>query len=74
MICELYAHNLPFMSHVGFVLDHDKSAWQVRIVKAESVYPVSQVNVAVDPYVVPLVYVDKPFATASTAPQSTIIT
>ena len=74
MMYELYAHNLPFMSHVGFVLDHVLSSWQVRIVKAESVYPVSQLNVAVDPYVVPLVYVGEPLSTASTSPQSTIIT
>ena len=74
MMYELYAHNLPFMSHVGFVLDHEESSWHSRVVRAEIVYPVSQVNDAVDPYVVPLVYVGEPFATASTTPQSTTIT
>ena len=40
--------NLPFILHVGVALLHVLSALHVRVVDAEIVYPVLQLNVATD--------------------------
>ena len=61
---------VPFIMHVGSVLLQLVSAWHIRVVAADRVYPVSQLNVASDRYVVPLEYDTEPFDGAVIAPQS----
>ena len=45
-------------------------AWHVLFVRCESVYPGSQLKVAIDIYVVPLEYDIKPWSSGEIVPQS----